>query len=111
MKKYAMPLALASVITLQACNQEAPAPQTTVAEEPAALSLDTTEQRLSYGIAYGLGACRTGCHHGIVVGLALKGEADMMGRHVAQLGHGYERIHPPKPFGLIGLPAFEGFFE
>lgn len=55
MKKYAMPLALASVITLQACNQEAPAPQTPVAAEPAALSLDTTEQRLSYGIAYGLG--------------------------------------------------------
>ena len=55
MKKYALPLALASVVTLQACNQEAPAPQNTVAAEPAALSLDTTEQRLSYGIAYGLG--------------------------------------------------------
>ena len=55
MKKYALPLALAAVVTLQACNQQsgdsaAPAPSA-----PAAAQLDTTEQRLSYGIAYTLG--------------------------------------------------------
>jgi FKBP-type peptidyl-prolyl cis-trans isomerase len=58
MKMYALPLALAGVLTLQACNQQsansgdsaAPAPSA-----PAAAQLDTTEQRLSYGIAYTLG--------------------------------------------------------
>ncbi len=60
MKKYALPLALIGAVALQACNQQsststgaqAPAP---AAEAPAELSLDTSEQRLSYGIAYGLG--------------------------------------------------------
>ena len=55
MKKYALPLAVASVITLQACNQQSSSPQETAAEAPAAVTLETSEQRLSYGIAYGLG--------------------------------------------------------
>lgn len=56
MKKYALSLAVISVITLQACNQQSSTSQeTTTAEAPAAVALDTSEQRLSYGIAYGLG--------------------------------------------------------
>ncbi len=59
MKKYALPLAVASVITLQACNQSAPPAQESTsapaAGAPAAVALDTSEQRLSYGIAYSLG--------------------------------------------------------
>ena len=57
MKKYALPLAVASVITLQACNQQASSPQTTTAAPAAAaeVALDTSQQRLSYGIAFGLG--------------------------------------------------------
>ena len=59
MKKYALPLALVSVITLQACNdQSSTTTQSTAAveaEAPAGISLETSEQRLSYGIAYGLG--------------------------------------------------------
>ena len=55
MKKYALPLALVSVFGLQACQQESAAPESTVAAAPAEVSLETTEQRLSYGIAYGLG--------------------------------------------------------
>ncbi|MEM6580469.1 MAG: FKBP-type peptidyl-prolyl cis-trans isomerase [Pseudomonadota bacterium] len=57
MKTYALPLALASAVALQACNQQsAPAPAaTTETAEPAAVQLETREQRLSYGIAYTLG--------------------------------------------------------
>lgn len=55
MKKYALPLALVSVITLQACNQQSPTSQDTAVEAPAGVSLETSEQRLSYGIAFGLG--------------------------------------------------------
>ena len=54
MKKYALPLALVSVMGLQACTQQSPGD----AAAPAAATevvLETTEQRLSYGIAYGLG--------------------------------------------------------
>ena len=61
MKKYALPLALVSVFTLQACNEK-PADTADSAPEmaapapaPASVSLDTSEDRLSYGIAYGLG--------------------------------------------------------
>ena len=54
MKKYALPLALVSVITLQACNQQSSAPADSSAA-PATVTLETMEQRLSYGIAYGLG--------------------------------------------------------
>lgn len=53
MKKYALPLALAAAVTLQACNQEAPGNGND--EVAADVALDTSEQRLSYGIAYGLG--------------------------------------------------------
>ena len=58
MKKYALPLAVASVISLQACNQQSSAPADTTAAAPAAaaeVALDSSPQRLSYGIAYGLG--------------------------------------------------------
>ena len=59
MKKYALPLALVCVATLQACNQK-PATTPTTAESaptsaPDSVALDTSEQRLSYGIAFGLG--------------------------------------------------------
>lgn len=55
MKKYALPLAVVSAISLQACTQE-----TATTEEPETLaefstSLDSPAQRLSYGIAYGFG--------------------------------------------------------
>ncbi|MCB1675585.1 MAG: FKBP-type peptidyl-prolyl cis-trans isomerase [Halioglobus sp.] len=53
MKKYALPLALVGVFSLQACNQQTGnAPDATA---DAAVTLETSEQRLSYGIAYGLG--------------------------------------------------------
>jgi FKBP-type peptidyl-prolyl cis-trans isomerase len=65
MKMYLLPLALVSVVALQACDQTtpttpppAPAEKPAAAAEaaaPAAAELTTTEQRLSYGIAYGLG--------------------------------------------------------
>lgn len=58
MKKYLVPLALASVVTLQACEQQS-SPAATGTQAPATASesseLKTPEQRLSYGIAYGLG--------------------------------------------------------
>lgn len=54
MKKYALPLALVSAITLQACNQQSSAPADSTAA-PAPVAVETTEQRLSYGIAWGLG--------------------------------------------------------
>ena len=61
MKNYLLPLALVGVVALQACNQkptastgeEAQAPAAPAA--PAGNSLETSQQRLSYGIAYGLG--------------------------------------------------------
>lgn len=53
MKKFALPLALVATVTLQACNQQsAPEPASTA---PAEVALEDTNQRLSYGIAYGLG--------------------------------------------------------
>jgi FKBP-type peptidyl-prolyl cis-trans isomerase len=55
MKKYLMPLALVGVVALQACNQKAPEAPAAEAKAPADTALSTTEQRLSYGIAYGLG--------------------------------------------------------
>jgi FKBP-type peptidyl-prolyl cis-trans isomerase len=60
MKKYVLPLALVSAVTLQACNQQSSAPEAEAAEPaaaaaPADVSLETPEQRLSYGIAFGLG--------------------------------------------------------
>lgn len=58
MKKYALPLALVGLVSLAACNeqttgtQSAAAPVAPVAD---AVALETVEQRLSYGIAFGLG--------------------------------------------------------
>lgn len=57
MKKYVLPLALISMVTLQACNEEAA--QTAPATVDSATVLETSSQRLSYGIAYGLGARMT----------------------------------------------------
>ena len=54
MKKYVLPLALISMVTLQACNEETANSDTAKADAPAAL--ETSSQRLSYGIAYGLGS-------------------------------------------------------
>ena len=50
MNKFVLPLALVAVVGLQACNQQSQAPAE--AEE---VSLETSEQRLSYGMALGLG--------------------------------------------------------
>lgn len=60
MKTYLLPLALLGVVALQACDQQqstAPA-ENAAAEAPAPAAADaltSTEQRLSYGIAFGLG--------------------------------------------------------
>ncbi|MFU8763558.1 MAG: FKBP-type peptidyl-prolyl cis-trans isomerase [Haliea sp.] len=53
MKKFALPLALVATVTLQACNQQA-APEA-ASTNSAEVVLESTTQRLSYGIAYGLG--------------------------------------------------------
>jgi FKBP-type peptidyl-prolyl cis-trans isomerase FkpA len=55
MKKYALPLALVGIVGLQACNQQNSATQESPVAAPAQVQLETTEQRLSYGIAFGLG--------------------------------------------------------
>jgi len=57
MKKYALPLALASVVALQACNPQPPATSTEEAKDASApaAALESSEQRLSYGIGYNLG--------------------------------------------------------
>jgi len=64
MKTYLLPLALLSFVALQACDQKAtttapakePVAAAAEAKAPAAdAALATTEQRLSYGIAFGLG--------------------------------------------------------
>jgi len=55
MKKYALPLALVGLVALQACNQKAADSGEVAATAPAGPKLETTEQRLSYGIALNLG--------------------------------------------------------
>ncbi|MEM9254858.1 MAG: FKBP-type peptidyl-prolyl cis-trans isomerase [Pseudomonadota bacterium] len=60
MKKYTLPLAVVSAVTLQACNQQAPVAgdETAAAVAPPSTemaALETAEQRLSYGIAYTMG--------------------------------------------------------
>ena len=56
MKKYALPVALVGLVTLQACNQQGASTESAAAPAaPAEVSLESTEQRLSYGIAFGLG--------------------------------------------------------
>jgi FKBP-type peptidyl-prolyl cis-trans isomerase len=54
MKKYVFPLALISMVTLQACSEKAAEVDVATADAPVAL--ETSSQRLSYGIAYGLGS-------------------------------------------------------
>jgi FKBP-type peptidyl-prolyl cis-trans isomerase len=58
MKTHLLPFALISFLALQACNQQSAAPAGEQSSSPAtaaADSLTTPEQRLSYGIALGLG--------------------------------------------------------
>jgi FKBP-type peptidyl-prolyl cis-trans isomerase len=58
MKKYALPLAMLGIVSLQACNQQTPTSEEAPAqksEAAAEVTLDTPAERLSYGIAYGLG--------------------------------------------------------
>ncbi len=59
MKKYLLPLALVSVVALQACNQKPPAATNEAAKAdakaPASGELATSQQRLSYGIGFNIG--------------------------------------------------------
>ncbi len=64
MKKYLLPLALVSVVALQACDKikmpstaddAAKAPAGEAAKAPASADLATPEQRLSYGIGFNMG--------------------------------------------------------
>lgn len=54
MKKIALPLALVGLVGLQACNQQSQTVEPAVTA-PAEVALDSSEQRLSYGMAFGLG--------------------------------------------------------
>ena len=58
MKKYALPLALVGLVSLQACNEQTASTESAAAPAApaaAAVALENTDQRLSYGIAFGLG--------------------------------------------------------
>jgi len=57
MKKYALPLALSSMLVLQACSEATNTSDTAAVDAPTATAsaLENSEQRLSYGIAFGLG--------------------------------------------------------
>ena len=62
MKTYLLPIILVSVAALQACDQktssataDAPVAPASEPAAPSGAALETTEQRLSYGIAFGLG--------------------------------------------------------
>lgn len=58
MKKYALPLALVGLVSLQACNEQTASTDSAAAPAApaaAAVALENTDQRLSYGIAFGLG--------------------------------------------------------
>lgn len=57
MKKYALSLALVSVAALQGCNQQS-TPDATAAA-PAEIALETSEQRVSYGLAFNVGSRMT----------------------------------------------------
>jgi FKBP-type peptidyl-prolyl cis-trans isomerase len=54
MKKYVLPLALISMVTLQACSEKAVETDVVIVDAPVAL--ESSSQRLSYGIAFGLGS-------------------------------------------------------
>lgn len=53
MKKYLLPVAMLSMVALQACNEQS---ATSEAVDSDTVVLETSSQRLSYGIAYGLGS-------------------------------------------------------
>lgn len=59
MKKYAVPIALVGLLSLQACNQQPPAGADAAADSAAAAApevmLDSSGKRLSYGLAFGIG--------------------------------------------------------
>lgn len=55
MKKLALPLAIASIVALTACNEQSDNAAAPAGAETQA-ALETSEQRLSYGIALGLGS-------------------------------------------------------
>jgi FKBP-type peptidyl-prolyl cis-trans isomerase FkpA len=55
MKKYALPLALVGLVSLQACNEQSASTESAAAPAAAAVALENADQRLSYGIAFGLG--------------------------------------------------------
>ncbi len=55
MKKYSLPLALVGVIGLQACNEQIGAEPIKTAVGAPAPAAESSEQILSYGIAYSLG--------------------------------------------------------
>ncbi len=55
MKKIAIPLALVGLVGLQACNQQSQTTEPAAATAPAEVALESSEQRLSYGMAFGLG--------------------------------------------------------
>lgn len=54
MKKYVLPLALVTAVGITACDEQASTPEAESGDS-AAVTLETTDQRLSYGIAYGFG--------------------------------------------------------
>lgn len=55
MKKYVLPFALVGLVGLQACNEQTTSTESAAAPAAEAVALETTKQRLSYGIAFGLG--------------------------------------------------------
>lgn len=57
MKKYALPAALVTAVTLTACNEQGASPSSEEQAPAAAASvaLESSDQRLSYGIGYGMG--------------------------------------------------------
>ena len=55
MKKLVLPLAIVAAAGLTACNQQAAEAPAAAAPAAAPVTLETTEQRISYGIAYSLG--------------------------------------------------------
>ena len=57
MTKFTLPLVIVSALALQACNQQPPAAdaEATATAAPAEVALETTEERLSYSIAYNVG--------------------------------------------------------
>lgn len=59
MKKYALSLALVSVAALQGCNEGTNSATNASVAAPAEVTLETSEQRVSYGIAFNVGSRMT----------------------------------------------------